>query len=240
MSISGLGVLTSNQLGNQVFPPAEQQSKTAVAQSSYQSRISDFGQIQNALSSLQSQVQGSAPSVTPEAPSKPQAGYAPQEAQLFQNSPGQQSAPSSEISQIANAAQSFVDAFNTNPSSNQISLNPNALSGIGITTQSNGTLSLDTQALKSALSTNPGNVAQVFSAVANSASQANSTASSQAVPPPQPQQPQQSSQQPAEQRAQFASQPSSAQPQHPNRLAAPPPPSPSSVASQYSIVSRLG
>ncbi len=238
MSISGLGVLTSNQLGNQVFPPAEQQAKSAVAQSSYQSRISDFGQIQNALSSLQSQVQGSAPSVTPEAPSKPQAGYAPQEAQLFQNAPSPQSAASSEISQIANAVQSFVDAFNTSPASNQISLNPSALSGIGITAQSNGTLSLDTQALKSVLSSNPGNVAQVFSAMAN---QSSSAASTQAAPPPvQPQQQAQQSQQPAEQRAQYASQPSNTQPQHTNRLEAPPPPSPSSVASQYSIVSRLG
>lgn len=258
MSISSLGFSSSSSVGEATYPPAAQQAKGAVAEASYQSRISDYGQIQNALSTLQSSVQntqaGQSAALAAEAPGRVSAGYAPQESQLFQNGASVPTA-SSNIGKITHAVQSFVDAYNTaqtgsnqNPLSAALnSVSSATLSSIGITANQNGRLSLNTQTLQSSLISQLGNVAQVFAGVAEGIARTPMSAvvsqirSSQNPPAPASAQATTGVHQ---NQASFASQPSNT-PQNPVPVqkvesASASSAVPSSLAAQYSIVSQLG
>ena len=223
MSISSLG-LYPQIAGEASFPDAGQQAKGALAQASYQSSLSDYGQIQNSLDSLQSSLGVQSAGLSTQAPARPRSGYAPQESQLFQNPPQ----AGSSASQITQAVQSFVTAYNAS-GSGLTAKDSQKLASIGIATNSSGKLSLDNQAFRNALISQPGKVAQVFSSIADSVRQKQALAAQ--VQPNAAQ----SSGSPGQ--AQFASQPSSTTP-HPapkvENLVAP------SLAAQYSIISKLG
>lgn len=240
MSISSLGLYPPSA-GVSVFPPAEQQARGVVAQASYQSSISDYGQIQNSLSTLQTSIQTSqSAALSADAPGRPQSGHAPQESQLFQNAPA--SAPG--LSQITHAVQSFVNAYNAS-GSDFLASAPNSkdLAGIGVTANSSGKLSLDTGAFQNALTSNPAKVAQVFSSISETVKEVPvSAVASRIQTNPAPQQ----FVQPAEHTTQFASQ-SSSLPQNPapaqrvqSQAEPSVPPAPPTLAAQYSIVSQLG
>lgn len=256
MSISGLGLYPSNSTGEAPFLAAEQQAKGVAAQASYQSRISDYGQIQNALSTLQSAAQngqaGQSAALAADAAARAPAGYATQENQLFQNGVNA-SAASSSLSGITHAVQSVVDAYNAaaqSPLSDAVnSVSAATLSRIGITTGQDGSLSLDTRTLQRALASQPGDVAQVFAGIAGKVSQPQVQVSAVAShiqsgqnPPPAPGF--QGSSNPIQ--VAFASQPSNLH-QNPepaqevqSRIASGIGPNPVSLAAQYSIVSQLG
>ncbi|MBY0579093.1 MAG: flagellar filament capping protein FliD [Burkholderiales bacterium] len=244
MSISSLGLYSPNLAGDAPFPPAAQQAKDALAQTSYQSRISDYGQIQNALSSLQSSIQQSA---APDAASRTPAAYANQENRLFQAG-SDTGAASSAISQITQSVQSFVNAYNSaqnassqSPLAFAVNSAPSAaLSSIGITANQNGTLSLNTQALQGALSSQPGQVAQAFAGIALSASQQVSAVQSQVQSGQNPPSPQVQASGNSGQ-VSFASQSSNVpqSPQPAQKVESTPGTGPN-LAAQYSIISRLG
>ena len=216
MSISSVG-LYPQSAGDAFSANAGQQAKGALVQSSYQSSISAYGQIQNVLSSLQSSL-GVQSALSAEAPAKPQAGYAPQESQLFQNPP--QSGPGP--SQIVQAAQAFVNAYNANGTGLTAS-DTQKLAGIGIVADSSGKLSLDSQTFQNALTSQPAKVAQVFSSIADSVRQKQ--------PPVQA-----NSTNPSAGQAQFASQSSSTVPKSARKVEALAGPN---LAAQYSVISKL-
>lgn len=234
MSISGLGLYSQHNMDEAIVSqPAQQakaavpagavdqQSRDALAQASYQSTISTYGQAQNAMAYLRSTVQGMDRSA--------QSGNA------SSGFSGQQPNAGNSLAKATQAVQAFVNGYNANGSSGI--RNSDALNGIGISSGAGGMLSLDAQVFQNALSSQPGKVAQVFSSIAESVAQ--QEASRPAVQPA-PELPQ--SQTGAGQ-AQFASETSSA-PGNPqpaqsviSQAVAPNPPS---LAAQYSVVSQLG
>jgi flagellar capping protein FliD len=128
----------------------DQQSNDAFAKASYQQTISAYGQAQNAMAYLRSTVQGMGKSV-----------------ETGTGGPGgQQKNAKSDLGSAVRAVQSFVNAYNANgPAGAQ---NAQALLGIGIKTAANGTLSLDAQTFRKALSSNPQNTVKVFSSLVES------------------------------------------------------------------------
>ena len=181
MSISGLGLYSANNLDEAIVSPASQQAKaaipprladqqvgTALSEANYQPTISAYGQAQNALAYLHSTVQGMDQSAhSGDATSGSRSGNGAQGSNPFRAG---DSVAATAIDQVVHAAQSFVDAFNANGAGSSLlasALNSAGLAGIGITRRSNGTLALDAQTLQSALASNPGDVAQIFSAVAS-------------------------------------------------------------------------
>ncbi len=181
MSISGLGLYSANNLDEAIPSPANQQAKAAIpprladqqasaalSEANYQPTISAYGQAQNALAYLRSTVQSMDQSAhSGDATGGFRAGGGSQGSNPFHAG---DSAAATAIDRVAHAAQSFVDAYNANGEGSSLiasALNSTGLAGIGITRRSNGTLSLDAQALQNALASNPGEVAQIFSAVAS-------------------------------------------------------------------------
>lgn len=241
MSISGVGLYSQHNMDEAVvsqaaqqakpaLPPSEvdQQAKAALAQANYQPTISTYGQAQNAMAILKSTVQG----LDQSAHSGDASGGHP--AQLNAAHPAT-------IAQATQAAQSFVNAYNANGSgSGQPVQNSEALSGIGITSHAGGTLTLDARAFRKALSANPENAVKVFSSLAETVQQKHAAA---AVSQPHSQV---SGQPQGNQHAPFASRASNA-PQNPapaqqveSRAATSTAAGMASLASQYSVISRLG
>lgn len=181
MSISGLGLYSANNLDEAIPLPASQQAKAAIppaaadqqagaalSEANYQPAISAYGQAQNALAYLHSTVQGMDQSAhSGDATSGSRSGSSAQGSNPFRAG---DSAAATVIDQVMHATRSFVDAYNANGAGGSLlasALNSSGLTGIGITRRPNGTLSLDAQTLQNALASNPGEVAQVFSAVAS-------------------------------------------------------------------------
>ncbi len=160
MSISGLGVYLSPSVGS--MPVAENQAKAAVIQSGVESTISDYGKIQNSLSTLQSRLQNlfAAPAAADAVTKAPEA----------QGSVLEAPAGSSEM---LIAARAVVDSFNLSQMAavkSQLAqalsaISPAELSIVGISFSPNGLISLDGQVLGSAVSSNPSGVSRVFSSI---------------------------------------------------------------------------
>ncbi len=162
MSISGPGLYSQHAMDEAiVYQPAQQakaavpasssdtQAKDALSNASYQPTISAYGQAQNAMAYLNSTVRSMEESANTGNASENQ-------------SPEMQNP---DIAKAVRVVQGFIDAYNG--TGNGASLqNLEALKGIGITS-SNGTLSLDAQAFRKAVSTNPKNTVMVFSALAD-------------------------------------------------------------------------
>lgn len=166
MSISGVGLYSQHNMDEAIVSPpaqqakaalpvstADQQSKDALARASYQPTISAYGQAQNAMAYLRSTVQGMGKSA--------ETGTG--------GSGGQQKNAKSDLGSATRAVQAFVDTYNANaPAGVQ---NAQALLGIGIKTAANGTLSLDAQTFRKALSSNPQKAVDVFSSLVDSIKQ---------------------------------------------------------------------
>ncbi len=163
MSISGLGVYLSPSVGS--MPVAENQAKEAVIQSGVESSISDYGQIQNSLSTLQSRLQN--------------LYAAPAAADAVMKTPApdaQGSVPDvpASSSEILIAARSLVESFNLSQvaavksrlAQALSSISPADLSFVGISISPNGLISLNGQVLGNAVSSNPSGVSRVFSSIA--------------------------------------------------------------------------
>ncbi len=181
MSISGLGLYSANNLDEAIPSPASQQAKAAIpprmadqqasaalSEANSQPTISAYGQAQNALAYLHSTVQGMDRSAhSGDATGGSRAGNGSQGNNPF-HAGG--SVAAAAIDQVMHAARSFVDAYNANGAGSGLlasALNAAGLAATGIARRSNGTLSLDAQALQNALTSNPGEVARVFSEVAS-------------------------------------------------------------------------
>ena len=214
----------ASQQAKAAIPPAvaDQQAGAALSEANYQPTISAYGQAQNALAYLHSTVQGMDQSAhSGDATSGSRSGSGAQGSNPFRA--GDSSAATA-IDRVMHATRSFVDAYNANGAGSSLpasALNSAGLAGIGIARRSNGTLALDAQTLQNALASNPGEVAQVFSAVASRV--------------------QSNVQQPAAQSQgtvrQAASQPSDAQAEEmPQKVAL----NRTRLAAQYGTVSRLG